>query len=177
MDGTASTQRGGAHGSHGASHGGAANPPSSRERGFFAVIDRVYTAMLHWSMNHRWVIVLISALTLFSTVPLLRSGLVPFNFLPEDDESQFQVSIEGPQGTSLEAIRQEGRRAVKLIEEKLGKNVSYTLLTAGDGSLNEASVYVRLVDVDKREQSQQDIVTLARRQIAPVMEARGIKPA
>jgi hypothetical protein len=29
---------------------------------------------------------------------------------------------------------------VKLIEEKLGKNVSYTLLTAGDGSLNEASV-------------------------------------
>jgi hypothetical protein len=41
----------------------------------------------------------------------------------------------------------------------LGKNVSYTLLTAGDGSLNEASVYVRLVDVDKREQSQQDLVT------------------
>jgi multidrug efflux pump subunit AcrB len=41
--------------------------------------------------------------------------------------------------------------------------------------LNEASVYVRLVDVGKREQSQQDIVTLARRQIAPIMEARGIK--
>jgi HAE1 family hydrophobic/amphiphilic exporter-1 len=102
-------------------HSGGSHSPSSRERGFFAVIDRVYTAMLHWSMNHRWVIVLICGLTMYSTVPLLRSGLVPFNFLPEDDESQFQVSIEGPQGTSLEAIRQEGRRAVKLIEEKLGK--------------------------------------------------------
>jgi HAE1 family hydrophobic/amphiphilic exporter-1 len=175
MDGTASTQHGAGHGLHSTPTSGDAHRPSSRERGFFAVIDRVYTAMLHWSMNHRWVIVLICGLTLYSTVPLLRSGLVPFNFLPEDDESQFQVSIEGPQGTSLEAIRQEGRRAVKLIEEKLGKNVSYTLLTAGDGSLNEASVYVRLVDVDKREQSQQDLVTLARRQIAPVLEARGIK--
>jgi HAE1 family hydrophobic/amphiphilic exporter-1 len=186
-DGRASTQHGAAsHGaaSHGGAlhsagaahgaHGGSSHGTSSRERGFFAVIDRVYTVMLRWAMGHRWAIVLISGLTLFSTVPLLRSGLVPFNFLPEDDESQFQISIEGPQGTSLEAIRREARRVVTLVNDKLGKNVSYTLMTAGDGGLNEASIYVRLVDVDQREQSQQDLVTLARRDIAPIMEARGI---
>jgi multidrug efflux pump subunit AcrB len=94
MDGTASTQHGAGHGCIALRRAVTRIAQLTRAR-LLRVIDRVYTAMLHWSMNHRWVIVLISALTLFSTVPLLRSGLVPFNFLPEDDESQFPVSMKG----------------------------------------------------------------------------------
>ena len=62
-----------------------AHHESSRERGFFGAIDRVYTAILVWSMQHRWVVVLVCFGALFS-IPHIGKH-VPFNFLPTDDES------------------------------------------------------------------------------------------
>ncbi len=146
---------------------------SSRSRGFFGIIDRIYTAILHWTMGHRWAVVLLCFAAMGSMVPLFKMGLVPFNFLPEDDESQFQVSIEAPQGTNLETIRQYGRRVVALVKKLPG--VDYTLLTAGEGGLNEASIYVRLKPLDKRKETQSELVQRVRRQIVPRLEATGLK--
>lgn len=86
---------------------------SSRDKGFYGVIDRVYTAMLRWSMAHRWAIVLVCALALAS-IPTLWKAL-PYNFLPEEDESQFQISIETPAGSNLETTR----RAVRALDSTL----------------------------------------------------------
>src|SRR4051795_6117830 len=62
---------------------------STREHGFYAKIEGVYLAMLDWSMRHRWVIVTAMIIALVSIVPLGMA--VNKNFLPADDESQFQV--------------------------------------------------------------------------------------
>src|SRR5882672_2969057 len=43
---------------------------SSKQSRFYRPIDRTYTWMLRWSMNHRWAIVLLSLLVILSTVPL-----------------------------------------------------------------------------------------------------------
>lgn len=154
--------------SHGATaHGG------SRERGFFAAIDRVYTALLHFALRRRWVIVLVAFAAVSSMVPLFKLGLVPFNFLPTDDESQFQISIEAPQGTSLDAVTQAGRRVTQLVKKDI-PHVDYTLMTAGSGNENEASVYVRLTGIETRNISQDDAIALARQKIAPILKAQGL---
>ena len=147
----------------GGAHSAAA---TSKSRGFYAVIDRTYAAMLRWSIGHRWAVVGICALTL-ATLPILFK-VVPKNFLPYDDESQFEVNFRAPEGTSLEATALLGNRISKDVKTLPG--VEYALLTvaADDAKTqNLGSVYVKLVDADKRKESQTTVMDRVRKEILP----------
>ena len=138
----------------------------SKSRGFYAVIDRTYMAMLKWSMAHRWVIVLVCVLALL-TVPILFK-VVPKNFLPYDDESQFEVNFRAPEGTSLEATALLGNRISKDVRQLPG--VEYALLTVGGDDAktpNLGAVYVKLVDADKRKLPQTGVMDRVRKEILP----------
>jgi HAE1 family hydrophobic/amphiphilic exporter-1 len=139
---------------------------ASKSRGFYAVVDRTYVAMLRWSMGHRWAIVLVCVLALL-TVPILFK-LVPKNFLPYDDESQFEVNFRAPEGTTLEATALIGNRISKDVKQLPG--VEYTLLTVGGDDAktpNLGAVYVKLVDADKRKLPQTGVMDRVRREILP----------
>jgi HAE1 family hydrophobic/amphiphilic exporter-1 len=118
-------------------------------------------------MRHRWVIVLASLAALFSTVPLGMA--VPKNFLPQDDQSQFQVTVRAPEGTSLIATEALANRIAD--EARRLKGVDYTVVTIGNNTQkteNLATVFVKMVDVEKRPGlSQQDVMQQARKQILP----------
>jgi HAE1 family hydrophobic/amphiphilic exporter-1 len=150
-----------------AANAGEAHTATSKSGGFFGLIDKVYTVLLKFSMRHRWIIVLISLGTLVSTVPLGMA--VNKNFLPEDDESQFQITVRAPEGTSLETTQNLGDRIVQ--EVKRLEGVDYSLLTIGNneqGTKNQASIFVSLVDATKRPHlSQQDIMQKVRTTILP----------
>ena len=55
--------------------------------------------MLSWSMAHRWAIVLACVLVIVSIVPLFM--FVGKNFLPVDDQSQFEINVRAPEGSTL----------------------------------------------------------------------------
>ncbi len=138
----------------------------SKSRGFYAVIDRTYVAMLKWSMAHRWVVVGICVLALL-TVPILFK-VVPKNFLPYDDESQFEVNFRAPEGTSLEATALLGNRISKDVRQLPG--VEYALLTVGGDDAktpNLGAVYVKLVNADKRKLPQTGVMDRVRKEILP----------
>ncbi len=155
----------------GGSGGGAgpaagAHSGTSKSRGFYAVIDRAYAAMLRWAIGHRWAVVLICVLAL-ATMPVLFK-VVPKNFLPYDDESQFEVNFRAPEGTSLEATALIGNRISKDVKTLPG--VEYALLTVGADDAktpNLGSVYVKLVDADKRKESQTTVMDRVRKEILP----------
>ncbi len=79
-----------------------------RNRSLFRFLDTHYTSMLKWSMAHRKSIVALSVLLIFSIVPLFK--YVGKNFLPQDDQSQYNVLIRTPEGSSL-ATTTNTRRA------------------------------------------------------------------
>jgi hydrophobic/amphiphilic exporter-1 (mainly G- bacteria), HAE1 family len=165
------------HGGHALSNAEVARLPhhaESKERGFFSKIDRVYTAMLVFSMNHRWVIVLASLAALFSM--RFVGPKVPFNFLPMDDESQFEVSARAPEGTSLQATREIARRIAAEVRKM--PHIEYSLLTIGSGSEqspNEAFIYVRMSPVEKREVTQDEMVSRVRREVLPKFAAENLR--
>jgi len=139
----------------------------SRETGFYAPIERAYMNMLDWSMNHRWVIVTIMLLVFASVVPLF--GIVNKNFLPNDDESQFQVVVRAPEGASVESTREILESIGTRVRKIAG--VENTVLTIGDDpqqTLNLGSLYVKLLPVSKRSASQFAIMDEVRKQILPV---------
>ena len=123
-------------------------------------------AMLRWCMAHRWAVVAICVLALL-TVPVLFR-VVPKNFLPYDDEAQFEVNFRAPEGTTLESTALLGNRISKDVKGLPG--VAYTLLTVGGDDAktpNLGSVYVKLVDADKRKEAQTTVMDRVRKEILP----------
>ena len=134
---------------------------SSKQSFIFHTIDVRYTAMLKWALAHRWWMLSFCALTIASIVPLFM--FVGKNFLPADDQSQFNVLVRTPEGTSLPATTALSENIAQDIRALPG--VEHTLMTAGggaDASVNTSSIFVKLTDLDKRTDSQQDLMQRAR---------------
>ena len=147
---------------------------ASKERGFFALIDRVYTGLLKWSMAHRWVIVLACFGAIFSVVPLIKA--VPKNFLPQDDESQFEITARAAEGTSLHATRAIARRIAGEVEKF--PDVEYTLVSIGadqSATQNNASVYVRMKSLDTRKTTQNELMQKVREGVLPKFAAENLR--
>src|ERR1043166_7682235 len=73
----------------------------SKESRFYRPIDRTYTKLLTWSMAHRWVVVVACVIVIVSIVPLFM--FVGKNFLPVDDQAQFELNVRAPEGYTLAA--------------------------------------------------------------------------
>ncbi|HEY0006274.1 MAG TPA: efflux RND transporter permease subunit [Pyrinomonadaceae bacterium] len=136
---------------------------SSKGGRFYRPIDRTYMWMLRWSMAHRWVIAVICLFVVASIWPLYR--VVGYNFLPDEDESSFQVSLRAPQGTSLPATQSILERVARDVREQI-PGVEGTLVNAGGGggqsAPNSGSVQVRLKPVAERKFSQTDLIQQTR---------------
>ncbi len=139
---------------------------SSREHGAYAWIERRYLALLDWAMLHRWIVVLGMLAVFVATLPL---GMIANkNFLPRDDESQFEVVVRAPEGASLastDTILESIARKIHDLPE-----VRYTLVTIGadpQNTLNLGSIYVKLSRVKERKRDQFAVMDEIRRRILP----------
>jgi len=129
-------------------------PQDTKHRGFYKYIDRTYGFLLKFSMDHRWLIVTLCGLVFLSIIPLFM--MVGKNFLPVDDQSQFEVSARAPEGTSLQATTLEFERIATEIRKMEG--VTDTLITVGGGQqqvVNAGTIYVKLTDIGARPKSQE----------------------
>ncbi|HEV7684146.1 MAG TPA: efflux RND transporter permease subunit, partial [Pyrinomonadaceae bacterium] len=125
----------------------------SKQSRFYGPIDRGYTRMLTWSMAHRWVIVGACLIVILSIVPLFL--LVGKNFLPVDDQSQFELNVRAPEGYTLAATSALAERISADVRKLPG--VTDTLTTIGGGQqeqVNVASIYVKLQPIEGRSVSQ-----------------------
>ncbi len=136
----------------------------SKQSRFYRPIDRTYTKMLSWSMAHRWAIVVACIVVIASIVPLFM--FVGKNFLPVDDQSQFEINVRAPEGSTLAATSGLASRIAADVRTLPG--VTDTLTTIGGGQqelVNNASIYVKLTPIEERNISQQDLMVRARNEI------------
>lgn len=137
----------------------------SHYTGWFKRVDLLYAWMLRFSMGHRWVIITLVVLVFLSIIPLFM--MVGKNFLPVDDQSQFEISVRTPEGTSLSASSQSFEQIASEIRKIPG--VTDTLATVGGGQqqvVNAGTIYVKLSDVHERAKSQEMMMADAREILA-----------
>jgi HAE1 family hydrophobic/amphiphilic exporter-1 len=133
----------------------------SKESRFYRPIDRTYTWLLEWSLKHRWVVVTICVLVIFSTIPLFM--MVGKNFLPNDDSSQFEITLRTPEGSSLAATSTIIERIAADLRTIPG--ITDTLTTIGGGGqeqVNSGYIYAKLKPIEERSESQDDLMVKAR---------------
>jgi HAE1 family hydrophobic/amphiphilic exporter-1 len=154
---------------------GAAAGHGSKDARFFRPIDRLYTRMLEWSLHHRGLMAAFSVAILLSSVPLFM--IANKNFLPVDDQAEFEVGIRAPEGASLDTTQLISNRIAGAIREK-NPEVLYTLVTAGDDgarSPNAATIYIRLSPISERERDQFEIMNEIRDQVLPAFATANLR--
>jgi HAE1 family hydrophobic/amphiphilic exporter-1 len=137
----------------------------SKDAGWYGYVDRTYTWLLEWSMAHRWAIVGICVLVVLSIVPLFM--MVGANFLPVDDQSQFEVSIRVREGSTLPATTVIAERIAADMRTLPGVTDTLTSVGGGQfGAVNTAGIYVRLKPIEERDLSQDELMARAREVLA-----------
>ena len=153
---------------------GATGHGHGEAKGPYAAIERTYLKVLGAAMRHRWVVV-VTALVVLASIPVLGK-LAKANFLPDEDESQFAITVRAAEGTSLDETRVIATRIARDAERLPG--VRYAVTTIGDDNAktpNLASIYVKLVPVSEREQSQLELVQTARDKVVPKHAGKGLQ--
>jgi len=144
---------------------------SSKNSRVFHAVDLAYTRMLEWAMSHRPLIAAIAVLVLVSSVPLFI--IAPKNFMPQDDQSEFEINLRAPEGTSLDATELLATRIGSAIREKVPE-VEHTLVTVGGDpskTRNLASIHVRLQPLERRTRSQIELMNIVRGEVLPPLSA------
>jgi HAE1 family hydrophobic/amphiphilic exporter-1 len=138
---------------------------STKDTWLFRIAARSYRSMLVWSMAHRWVIVAISVLVCLSTVPMFTR--IGKDFLPQDDQSEFEVSVKTPPGSSLSGSEAVFREIEKDLRALPGVQSLFTTIGADiRRQVDRGSVIVNLVQPKERELNQVELMAAARQKLA-----------
>jgi hydrophobic/amphiphilic exporter-1 (mainly G- bacteria), HAE1 family len=147
------------------------------------LVEKPYLTILRWSMKHRWAVVLSTAVVVASLFPFPFGrwmsfgsestaknlawmnypglvGMIGLDFIPKDDQSEFEIAITTPEGWTLS----RASHAFENIENKLRAmpEIEHVMTTIGDttgkvskgqGDVTQGSIYVRLLQLDERAKS------------------------
>ena len=152
-------------------------PHDSKHNIVFGPIDRRYSRLVRWAVHHRGLVAAAAVLVLLSSVPLFM--VVNKTFLPEDDQSEFEIGVRAPEGTSAEAMQLVVDRLAARVREA-APEVEYTLATVGDDAAatpNSAGIYVRLHGVYERDRDQFEIMADVRQRVLPEFASLNLRTA
>lgn len=161
------------------SHEGEADPDvahhgGSKSRSLYHWIESAYLVLLRVALRFRWITGMGVVVLLISIVPLM--GMVRKNFLPEDDQSEFEISVRASEGTSLEASQLIMDRIAHDVRQLGG--VRFTLASVADTDqrvANLGTIYVRMVELRQRRFSQFDLMNHVRENILPRYRAQDLR--
>ncbi len=138
------------------------------------LLDRWYTRILTFSLHYRWLVVVVAILVVLSPVGFAK--YIGFNFFPQDDQDEFEVSLRAPEGTSLQKTLEISQQVAAGIRTL--KHISYTLMTIGEDqqrTQNLATVYVKLEPLASRPISQFAIMGQVRDQVLPKFASHNLR--
>ncbi len=152
------------------------------QRGFWTWVTRRYIGVLRWSLGgkrgwHRLAVVGAAVAVLMMTPSLFVA--VGSDFVPKDDQSEFEVAGTLPEGTTLI----EASDICLELEAKLAKVRGVTgvfttvgetsgRISKGQGDVTRVTIYCRMVDLRDRNYSQKDAMAEARAAMAVYPDLR-----
>lgn len=123
---------------------------------FFDWLSKGYRGLLRWSLRHR-----ITTLGVALAAFVGSFFLVPFvgvEFAPAVDNSEFQVQVETPVGSSLDYTSTKVRQVDRVLREFPEVTGTYaTIAGAGSDGQNSATLAVSMVSASERSRSPQEM--------------------
>ncbi|MGE3511042.1 MAG: efflux RND transporter permease subunit [Vicinamibacterales bacterium] len=161
-----------------ARHGGLLRRTLHRFNAWFDRQADRYRDVIGWALDHRWSMIGLAGLSLVAAAAL-QVWFVGASFVPQSDRSELNVIIETPPGSSLDYTRVKAQEASRVIRHQAGVAYTYTTIGGGaefgtSGSVDTATIYVRLTPKGERDADQQTIARALRDRLRQVSN---IEPA
>src|SRR5688572_13094602 len=123
----------------------------SKKAGLYARMDALYGHMLEWSLKHRFVMLILA--TAVSASAVLLFPMIGRELVPEDDQSEFNVSVNLPRGTTLQRSEEYTRDIEPLLLSLDNVQTVFTNIQP-----NQANYLVGMTPLEEREVSQQEMI-------------------
>jgi multidrug efflux pump len=141
---------------------------------FFEWMTKSYEDSLASFMKVRWMAFVVIAVLAGFTYLLFSS--LPNELAPMEDRSGFRISASGPEGATFEYMDEYMNRLTEVVAAEVPEADNVVTITSpGFGAasaVNTGFIRARLVDADKRERSQQQIVDEITAKVQEVIGAR-----
>src|SRR5689334_2306775 len=128
-----------------------------------------YKGVIAWSLDHRWTMVALAVASFVGAIAL-QATIGGFGFVPVSDQSELNIAIETPPGSSLDYTTLKSEEIASIIRRR--KEVAYTYATVGSGTgsgeVDNGSIYVRLIPKKDRSLSQDQLGQILRQEIRAV---------
>ncbi len=134
-----------------------------------------YRRVVAWALDHRVAMVLLAVGSLVGAV-VLQGAFGGAGFAPVSDDSELEVLVETPAGSSLQYTQRKVEEASRIARSH--PEVAYTFASIGTPlamrapGVDQALMYVKLKPKDAREVSQADLGTALRQELGRVGGAR-----
>src|SRR4029079_13631896 len=135
-------------------------------------LDNGYRALIHWALNHRWVVVSASAASVVAAALIFPT--LPTEFATQTDEGQVQVSAELAQGTRIEVTDPVLQRIENELPALVPEATDIIVNAGGGGgfggpggssSVNRGNFQLLLKPKDQRKRTSDQIAQDLRRQL------------
>ncbi len=137
----------------------------TKEQGFFHWLDETYTRQVQWALDHSWVIITISIVTLAMTIPLNR--MVGREFVPNEDMGDWTIHVDAPEGTSLEGTSELAFQLLKELDGIEGvAQIEPSIGVTGGGASTHIHFLCQALPLDARKNTQAQIITEMRKRLA-----------
>jgi HAE1 family hydrophobic/amphiphilic exporter-1 len=149
---------------------------ATKDTWLFRAMAAFYRRALEWSMKHRWVIVTVSVAICLASGPMfMRIGK---DFLPQDDQSEFEVTVKTPPGSSLEGTDQVFREVEAELRTLPHVKDLFTVIGADvRKQVDRGAVLVSLTPANQRKESQRVLMAMARQKLAKFRDLTvGVQP-
>jgi HAE1 family hydrophobic/amphiphilic exporter-1 len=112
------------------------------------LLDRAYVGVLDWTLGHRWVIVSLAGATLLSTFVVYR--YIGRDWMPQEDQNELSVSLELPEGTSIQETERVALQAARAIGRVDGVRAVIPTSQGMMGRVNTANITILLKPTGER---------------------------
>ena len=135
---------------------GGAHRAKSKSGIFYRLIDGAYGVVLGGAMRHKFLVVVLTGVVIYSTIPIGKAMGV--SLIPRDDQSEYEISLTTPEGYSLERTSQVTAELESRIWKLKGTEHVFTTIgqtqggrvVKGEGDVTRGTIYVRITDLEKR---------------------------
>lgn len=139
--------------------------------GGFTFIERLYRGTLRWSLKHRWAVVLLAVAAFQGSGYVAK--FIKAEFIPMEDQSEFNIKVIAPLGSSLGATDAVMEKVLTRIKHEPW--LQYAFATVGANSLqrvNEGDFYIKMKEKSARSMSQMVAMQWVRKHLADIQEAK-----
>ena len=141
--------------------GRGAHAHRARDGRAYRWLDGMYTRSVRWSLDHRGIVAAVAIVTLAATWPL--ASAVGRSFMPQEDTGDFEMTVDAPEGTSLQGMEKIVQPMAQLLEAVPGvAHVTPEIFER----VNHAHLLVELKPLRERTQSQEQISMAARKALS-----------